>query len=356
MIFTIVEVQVLSLALEMREKDLLASPQKNATLRAGMKWYFAVLIFVLGALVGIGGAYFYDREKLVSVGILEDRLSGYKYISPLLECRETEPLPIANLSKLEEKVQGIIAGYNNQDIRASIYVRDLSNGGWIQVENNELYFPASLMKLPIAIAVLKASETNPELLNQTLSTAETEGITQNIVTDALLPTGVQTMVSDLLRRSIENSDNNANTTLSEFIGVDAVQKVLDDVGVQRLTTIDDYKINPLIYSRFLRVLYNGTYLSQNNSEKLLSYMANSEYDSGLVQGIPPSVAIANKFGERVTQVNGETVHQLHDCGIVYAVHPYIICVMTEGDSFEQLSSLIGDISRTVYQAMDDSQK
>jgi hypothetical protein len=43
---------------------------------------------------------------------------------------------------------------------------------------------------------------------------------------------------------------------------------------------------------------------------------------------------------------------MHDCGIVYAKNqPYVLCVMSRGKSFADLSDAIALISKTVYDEM-----
>ena len=52
--------------------------------------------------------------------------------------------------------------------------------------------------------------------------------------------------------------------------------------------------------------------------------------------------------------SNQEIKQLHDCGIVYyPKHPYLLCVMTRGDSFEYLDDTIRDISHLVYQEVNE---
>jgi beta-lactamase class A len=70
----------------------------------------------------------------------------------------------------------------------------------------------------------------------------------------------------------------------------------------------------------------------------------------LVAGVPAGIPVAHKFGE-TGQVGGE--RQLHDCGIVYYPNsPYILCIMTRGNNFEELPNIIKQISSEVYKHVD----
>jgi hypothetical protein len=44
--------------------------------------------------------------------------------------------------------------------------------------------------------------------------------------------------------------------------------------------------------------------------------------------------------------------QLHDCGIVYLPgKPYLLCIMTRGQDFTNLTSTVKEISALVYQTL-----
>lgn len=99
-----------------------------------------------------------------------------------------------------------------------------------------------------------------------------------------------------------------------------------------------------------RGIYNGSLLNKENSNKVLEWLSQSKFKDGLVAGVPGSVMIAHKFGERLLEDNTK---QLHDCGIVYYPdNPYLLCVMTHGNDYEKLEKVIQDISKMVYTEVD----
>jgi beta-lactamase class A len=100
-----------------------------------------------------------------------------------------------------------------------------------------------------------------------------------------------------------------------------------------------------------RILFNASYLTQAASEQALELLTRSEFRAGLVAGVPAGTVVAHKFGERIDG----GVAKLHDCGIVYhPARPYLLCVMTEGDRFEPLASLIAETSRIAYDQVNDA--
>jgi hypothetical protein len=72
----------------------------------------------------------------------------------------------------------------------------------------------------------------------------------------------------------------------------------------------------------------------------------STFTQGIVAGVPAGTRVSHKFGEFSA---GTNLKQLHDCGIVYKpAHPYILCVMTQGNDFNNLAATIAKISKTVW--------
>ena len=85
------------------------------------------------------------------------------------------------------------------------------------------------------------------------------------------------------------------------------------------------------------------------SEKALGLLQKSEFHKGLVAGVPSGTIVAHKFGERDGLTIGEK--QLHDCGIIYYPgNPYLLCVMTRGDNFDELAGVVFDVDGDVNPA------
>ena len=120
--------------------------------------------------------------------------------------------------------------------------------------------------------------------------------------------------------------------------------VIDNADV----SADDLSVKT--YASIFRILYNISYLSDELSEKALSYLGHSDFEDGLVRNLPENIPIAHKFGERSISDDNK---QLHDCGIIYYPgNPYSLCIMTRGKNLEYLNDVIGAISQEVYQEVD----
>ncbi len=81
-------------------------------------------------------------------------------------------------------------------------------------------------------------------------------------------------------------------------------------------------------------------------------MSRSSFTKGLAAGVPASTTISHKLGLVGIASNGIITdeHELHDCGIIYAKNPYVLCVMTHGSSnLSTMENIVADISKAAYE-------
>ncbi len=271
----------------------------------------------------------------------------FKLLNPLLE---TVPsLDYSELRPFQYKMQKFIDDRKKAgDVsHISIYFRDLSNGPIYAFNEKEPFSPASLLKLPLLIAVLKLAESNPAFLTKRVVNNVSEMVSRNIGT-SVLETDKEYTVDELLHAMIAASDNRATILLRNVTDPELLDSVYRDLGllIPEVRTADD-NMTVREYATFFRILYNASYLGNEGSEKALDYLAASEFKQGLPSGVPPDVTVAHKFGERA--FTGDSVKQLHDCGIVYYKPlPYVLCVMTRGENFQNLTGVIRDASKLIY--------
>lgn len=325
-----------------------------------LKNKFVIIFGIASVAAGLG--YFTGRqtgkEKHHEIAVAdkqhetkEIRESGYKFISPLLECQDLAPSSRAAMIILEKKLQDFIAQIkaDKRATHVSIYFRDLSNGPWIGINEDEPYSPASLLKVPIMIAALKKAESSPGFLDKRIKYSHhTTDTTNPNILDSLIKTGNSYSVENLIYRTIAFSDNEAKNLLLENIDSQTMDKVYSDLGIDipGIRTPDDF-MSVKDYSGFFRLLYNATYLDKKMSERALEFLSKSTFKKGLAGKLPKEVIVAHKFGER--GFADSQIKQLHDCGIIYKTgRPYVLCVMTRGNDFDELASVIADASLLIY--------
>ncbi|MSU75355.1 MAG: serine hydrolase [Candidatus Magasanikbacteria bacterium] len=317
-----------------------------------------VIIFALGGTAGwyicIHGINLNSRNLDINQTREVAANEKFKFINPLLTCDLTYKKDLEQFMPLKEKIVKVI----NEHVKvgdlatASIYF-DTRDGKWLGINTNEQYFPASLMKVPLLVAYLKSAETHPDLLAKKLWYDGKFNLNsiEYFKATSTLAGGHYYSMDELLRRMIVNSGNNSTILLYNNIELGVLEGIYNDLGInlpasEDLTLADYMTVKS--YSSFFRILYNASYLSRAMSEKALSILSQSQFFYGIRAGVPEGTVVSDKFGERSNSsdpLDPVSDKQLHDCGIIYYPgHPYLLCVMTKGNNFDKLASVIKDIS------------
>lgn len=293
------------------------------------------------------------KESVFENGYTEFRQGGYQFISPLLECDNFNPSSLRILNNLKKTVNEYIKNVKSlhKVTHVSVYFRDLNNGPWTGINEHQNYSPASLLKVPILITVLKEAEKNPSLLKKryTFTGSTTPSHYTNIVASQQIEKGKSYTIEDLLEYMIIYSDNEAKDLLLDIFDERRVAKTIEEFGI-KLSEKDDVEdfLSVKEYASFFRILYNATYLNREMSEKALHILSRVEFMDGIPKHLPENIVTATKFGER--GFLDFDLKQLHDCGIIYLPNkPYLLCIMTKGNDFVVLAEVISDISLIIYE-------
>ncbi len=321
--------------------------------------YFAVLLTFLGTACSyvVTTKLSKVEEKPVADNSIAScyntrvRLSGYDYIRPLLysdvTCQSQKLLSVKN------EVNSLIDSYKQSGSinTASVYLRQLNQGDWISIDENEKYFPGSLMKVPELITFLKMNEKHPGLLDKKIS------YNQPLVSDKqahylskTIEPGKTYTVRELLNYMISYSDNNATILLNQMMDAATFKKVFTDLGLAEPDlNAKNIPVTAKEYSVFMRVLYNSTYLPNEESEYCTELLTHSDFAGGLLSGLPKDIKVAHKFGE----AGDAGMAHFSESGIVYIKNaPYLLTIMTKGKDLRTLPSVVASISRKVYEQIN----
>lgn len=235
--------------------------------------------------------------------------------------------------------------------RASVVYRDLESMRGFEIGGADQFHPASLLKLPLAIAWMRRAELDPAVLDRKLQ-YNNQTMREDAGVPGALLSGETYTVRELLDRMIRWSRNDAKSVLLGEIGEDAVRKVYADLGISWPFSAPeaDADISANDYSRMFRVLYDASIVHPAQAEELLGMLTKTEFKDALSAGVPAGTEVAHKWGRRVLKVaQGKEIEQLHDCGIVYrASRPFLLCVMTGGRDMATLSQVIAKIAKLAW--------
>ena len=312
-------------------------------------------ILVIGVTVGFAAREILLRidNAKVKTGYIEHREGQSGNTNPLLACDgASEVLSDPEISSFKEHVEKYLN--TRQGINTGVYFRELNDGLWFSIGDTEQFIPASLRKVPLMIAILKQAESESSLLDRQVKfdQSEDDSSKQNFRPSQTLASGKFYTVKDLIYRMIVYSDNNAFTLLTGIVNPKELMRVYSNLRILDPENANsDNFLSVQTYESFFRVLYNCSYLSHEASDWALEVLSKSEFNTGLVAGVPPGVKVAHKFGEKSDAANGTV--QLHDCGIVYyPKHPYLLCVMSKGQDFGSLNEGIAGVSRIIFSEID----
>lgn len=324
-------------------------PQKDSS-KIWKNGYLLISIFSLLAVVTIYYFTVYKQEIQPSTQADSENLS---YIVPKLLDTEHQKniLSIGERKALQDKIQDYINAKKKKGdlVEAGVYFRDLNGGPIFGVNDSAKFFPASLLKVPLAIWFYHEASTT-DLLSQEIEFTGPKG-TQKVYFPPVQSVEVGRVYSleDLIRLMLQESDNDATAILGSMTDITKTDSVYSDLGIEKIRDYNTYTTDVHTYGAFFRVLYFAGYLDREKSNHLLELLAGTSFKQGLAAGIPDTVKISHKFGEK-DATSG--IHQLHDCGIIYYKKgPYLLCIMTQGSDYNNQARFIQTISNEVYNAV-----
>ena len=243
--------------------------------------------------------------------------------------------------------------FTDNNLKGSFYFEYLPTGTSIRVNGDERYRAASLMKLPVAMELYKASELGKVDLDSTV-TLKKEWLNDGYGTLYSKGEGYQLSLRDAARILLEESDNTAlrailDATDGKLETTDLALGSLDiEFTLNKDTSID---LGTRSYSSFFKCLYFACYNNKADSQEILNYLSNSTFNNRLQAGIPDdSVTVAHKIGVFNTQVQS-------DCGIVYYDNGnYLVCVMLMGEDNETTNNQFKNISNVIYRFVSDNKQ
>jgi beta-lactamase class A len=307
-------------------------------------------IFAIALVVCVGIDQATDFERVATSETL-DCNTQFPLLNPWLRCQPSDDLKKQDFTafryELDEYVENKMSQANVQVI--AVYFRDLENGPWFGIEEDALFSPASMLKLPLLMAYYKQAEYDPQLLEREIAIDPGFRMDSSLAPGKAIEPGKTYTVDELLTHMIVDSDNTAFALLSSFLpnaypDDDILGETLAALGIAKSEGGPSDFLTVKRYSSIYRALYNGSFLSKEMSQKALGLLSQTTYDRGLRAGIAEDIPIAHKFGIRFQD---ETA-QLHDCGIVYnPVTPYLLCIMTKGESEHLLTALIQEIAEKI---------
>lgn len=280
------------------------------------------------------------------------RVSGYKWIGPLLsaeeECEAETYLPLRRT--LLRQLDSLRA--TGQLTAASLYLRDFGRGQWMSINGEERYHPGSLMKVALLISILKAAEMQPGLLQQRIRyvSPPEDGIQAQYYAFPTIRVGKEYTVAELLEYMIAYSDNHATWLLASHLDPRGAPKLFDDIGLKvSWDSIDQLTLSAPEVAVLFKAIFNSSYLSPESSDYAAQVLSKCAFSEGFKKGLPAGVHMWHKFGG---WGHAGRTHELHEAGVIYVEGvPYLLVIMTRGADTPRQAQSIAWLTRSIYHYM-----
>lgn len=315
--------------------------------------FIYLFILVIGISVGLFSVILINEHRDSKVLSAKEEKCPYDYLNPL-RCDPENSIKVKEYTALRNELVEYINSQEDEKktTKVSVFFRDLVSGSTMSIDSQEAFAPASLLKVPLLITYYKKAETDPNILNQRFKVSgNINTLKQNIKPEKTVELGKLYSIQELLDLMITQSDNGAWEVLLAYLRQSLSEEdfvgTLSDLGIiDPRKKHDEQYVTTQSYAAIFRILFNGSYLNLEMSNKALDLMSRTVFKDGIVAGVPEETKVSHKFGERK---NGDDI-QLHDCGIIYfEKNPYLLCVMTRGEKLDNLKPIIAEISKMVYE-------
>lgn len=263
---------------------------------------FLILILFVTNVITFGWAYFLVQKLNV-----ENFRAQYPLLDPMRFFAEPRDL-LTTVQSVREDLWDL---FEKEDLKfTSLYFEYINTGANISLNSDIRILPASLIKVPLAMAVMKKIERGDwELYNELIMTKEDRDAGWGDVY-MKYPMGSPISIQNLIEEMLLSSDNTAYRILYRNLSLDEVRDVFISLGLDDFFD-QEWKITAKEYTRLIRSLYTSNYLSPEHSQFLLDVLSRTDYDDYLGQGIPDTVQFAHKIWEN------ESKTVILDAGLVY---------------------------------------
>ena len=266
---------------------------------------------------------------------LEDLSQKYPFLARRIVL-ENELDLMVNFMPLRKDLRVLAAPFGDS---FAFYFEYLPTGTSIGVNEKAEVNPASLGKVPLAMAFYHDAENGGEKIDKVVE-IKPEHIDQNSGSLWKKGAGAKISFEDAIAVMLEESDNTAARLLADFVPADDYQNVYAGLDID-FPADRNNKITAKGYSSILKALYFSSILNKEDSQNLLDFLSKTEFKDKLVAGVPDNVKVAHKIG-----FWGDNLYS--DCGIVYVPQrSYLLCMISktkEDEAKERMKA----VSKMVY--------
>lgn len=241
-----------------------------------------------------------------------------------------------------DELQNVISDCN---FNISFSYENMDTGAYISCNETKKYATCSTIKTPFAGSLLKSGIDINQKITKTVNWPGDGGYVANI------KTGTQLTVKQLIRYAVQRSDNTAYYNLVKHFGYTQFNSDLRSIGANY--SLGDSWIFTYCTSADMLKCYKEIYKygeKTNLGKWLIKLMQDTDVNRQIGKALDSKYEVSQKYGSDYSE------KQYHDCAIVYADSPFVLCIFTnqypETDQsdkvFIEIANIIDRINNVIY--------
>lgn len=276
-----------------------------------------------------GGADLYSISKPVTNYLSNDLFLNRMLLTPTVQKTHSEVTTMyhtTEMTGLKNQLLNLAAQYPK--IHPAVYVWEYENGKYVDINGEEQFSAASIIKLPVLVRMFKSIEAGQmtiydEMVLTDYYKASGSGNLQ------YMRSGGKYSLDALAKTMIQDSDNSStNMIMSKLGGMDDINIGLRDWGISKTyvrTWLPDMSgTNKTTAQDLAKILYNldnPGFLNINSREYIIDYMSHVKNNKLIAAGLGEGALLVHK--------TGDIGSMLGDAGIVFAPNgkKYIIVIL-----------------------------
>jgi beta-lactamase class A len=277
---------------------------------------------------------------------------------------------MSNLTALESELRRIASGYSG---KATFALTDLTSGEHIARDEDDVMPTASLIKVPILVALYQAAHKGRVALTDRIAYREDQKVLGSGVLVHLTP-GVEMTVRDAATLMIVISDNVATNMMIDLVGLDRINETMRGLGLtqtalfQRLgdrkAGLDARKMSVSTaaeMARLLGLIARHEAVSPDASEDMLRIMRRQDYRHELSSRLPWNEL--NRLDDHrnnwVAEKGGAFLNGIRCSGAIFqgARGSFVLAAFCEGGTGpgsgrnSEGNALLGDLGYAAWRAL-----
>ena len=283
-----------------------------------------------------------------------DMFNNQMLLTPTIQKTHSEVTTMYQTSEITSLKKDLISLMGQYpSIKPALYVWEYDQGTYVDINANEIYPAASIIKLPILVRMFKSIEANQFTIYDEMKMTEpyrSSGSGNLQYSQA----GRSYTMDYLAKIMIQDSDNTStNMIMSKLGGMDDVNIGLRNWGISKTyvrTWLPDLKgTNKTTAADIAKILYNldnPGFLNINSREYIIDYMSHVKNDRLIQAGLGEGALFIHKTGDIGTM--------LGDAGIVFAPNgkKYIVVILAKRPhNSYQGKDFIVKASELIYKAI-----